>query len=368
MLLLGGGRRGRPQRGADEEKANRTRQRVATTALAGQLPVLTRWENPPKISPLDPKPWSRAGADVDVLSVLESADPRSQIGVLLAAVVADKVGQICESEIGHLAVVVDVADQQLDPGFRRGHAGRVFHDEDIVIGYALKYNRREEDFRGAREKKMGSPAPEAVPGSEVKTMADDLKAAAFEPADDDKGLQRTMKALLKEHHPGTKGATWSLFWRLNKPTTWWGTVKVSDEPLWWLSATDLLMYINQGLYESLSEDGKIGLVDHLLSLAQAKTGGLTIMETVRGERQLYAVDKPSLGCHPVVAARNPAFVIEIEELRDLKKAIDDPQGFLFDFGAESAASTAPPASTKKASTKKASPRARPRGVPEAATA
>jgi hypothetical protein len=162
------------------------------------------------------------------------------------------------------------------------------------------------------------------------------KAATLEVADDVK-LVKTVKKLIKEHHQGLADASIALLWALDRSETQWGAMKVASEELWWLSKYDLVLQVNLTLWSGLSDPGCIGLVDHLLSQVERKTGGKTEQSTSRGTRLLYQSDSPSLAIHPQVLARNPQFVRELSQLEDLRRALEEPDQFLLDFAAREAA-------------------------------
>jgi len=161
-------------------------------------------------------------------------------------------------------------------------------------------------------------------------MSEESKESTLEPITE-KPVIQLIKSLIEAHHPSLESAAIEAFWIKGKALTFWGSIGTAEEVLWWLSNADVLLRFNQGLWAKLSADGRKGLVDHFLSQVAAKTGGVTSMQTSRGERQLYEVFRPSLAVHPQVVARNPGLVDEISELRELQAAMSDPDQFLLDF-------------------------------------
>lgn len=161
-------------------------------------------------------------------------------------------------------------------------------------------------------------------------MAEDTMSPSLEPIEEGEPLE-LMRRVIGEHHPGLADAKFQLFWALQKPNTWWGKTVLATEKMWWLSNVDVILDLNQALWEKLSEDGRCGLLDHLLSMVSPKSSGKTEMQTSRGTRQLFESQAPSLSVHPQVLARNPTFVNEIAELASLRKAIEEPSQFLLDF-------------------------------------
>lgn len=162
-------------------------------------------------------------------------------------------------------------------------------------------------------------------------MTDSLMAASREPIDDAE-VDRILGAVVTRFHEGLAGAKIAKLWMLDKPESSWGRVKIANEVEWWLSSgVDLVLVINKTLWLALTDAGRMGLLDHFLSMVAQKTGGQTQMKTVRGTRQLYESSSPSLSVHPHVMARNPSFVTEVKELARLHRAITDPQQYLLDF-------------------------------------
>ena len=161
---------------------------------------------------------------------------------------------------------------------------------------------------------------------------DGVKDPTLEPADGDKFLQRELRKLVMSHYKTLASATIQVFWaETTKPLTWWGNVKVATEELWILASVDIVIQINHALWEALDPDGQKGLLAHFLWQVQAKAGTTTIQRHDKGDRNLYSARTSTMKVAPEVLARHPKLVSQLEELRDFRGAIDDPNQFLLDL-------------------------------------
>lgn len=167
-------------------------------------------------------------------------------------------------------------------------------------------------------------------------MADDMKAATLRPAHDSE-LLALVETAITSVHTTLGGATIRLFWALAKPANFWGRIEVATEKLWWVSGAlenegaDIILQINETLWEKLTTAGRKFLVDHFLDQVHRKEGGLTEMETEEGARLLYEKKEGTLKINPRVIARHPKGLREIEELRKVWMAMVKPTQYEIEF-------------------------------------
>lgn len=161
---------------------------------------------------------------------------------------------------------------------------------------------------------------------------EDMMTASLQPIED-KEVVDAVATVVENCHEDLQGANLALFWELDKPVSQWGAVKVATEETWLLSGIDIILRMNNALWDELSIKARHGLIDHFLSCVEAKEGGKTHMRSAKGVRRLYSRNTPSLSIHPHVLARCPELLDELEELRQLHRAVSDPDQFLIDFEA-----------------------------------
>ena len=161
-------------------------------------------------------------------------------------------------------------------------------------------------------------------------MSEGVKDATLELADGDKMLDKALKSLIKGHYKDLAGATIQVFYQVSKkPLTWWGQIKVATEEIWLLSSADIILKLNKDLWEQLDAAAREGLLAHFLWQIEAKTGGTCVQRTEKGERQLYSARTATMKIAPEVLARHPELLSSLDELKNFKKALEDPQGYLF---------------------------------------
>jgi len=166
---------------------------------------------------------------------------------------------------------------------------------------------------------------------------DGIKAATLAPCDDEEVLGEIGR-LCRELHLSLDGAKILVFWALDRPAKWWGAIKVATEQLWWATGgcdggADILLTLNQELWDALGREARTGLLDHFLDQVRAKEAGNSEMATQGGIRQLYERNENTLKLSDRVMARNPAFVQAIAELKRLWRALADPAQFQLELEA-----------------------------------
>jgi len=165
-------------------------------------------------------------------------------------------------------------------------------------------------------------------------MSEGIKDYTLESANEDKFLQRELRKQTGATYQDLSAATIHSFFVTKKPLTWWGKVKTATEEIFSLTSIDFILQINKDLWERLDDDGKSGIVAHLLWQVQAKTGGVTHQRMENGEdRQLYSIRSSTLTIDAEVIARHPQLVEQLDELRRWKSAVDDPGQFLLNLNA-----------------------------------
>ncbi len=165
-------------------------------------------------------------------------------------------------------------------------------------------------------------------------MADTVAQPTLDPVAEDHPLRTQLNNLLVDLHQPLLGAVIVPLWTLDRPMSSWGSTKIASEETWWLCRADIVMRINRDLYEKLSPPAQVGLLDHLLSFVSARTEGRSTMATAVGTRQLFERTNPSLSVHPEVMARNPQFVLEIDELNRLRSSLASPEQFMLGLAPE----------------------------------
>lgn len=159
----------------------------------------------------------------------------------------------------------------------------------------------------------------------------DTAPASLEPINDDDDVTTLLRRTIGDHHDSLAGAEFRLFWVLDKPLTTWGNIQLASEVMWWVGSVDIILQLNKRLWDSCSPAGHRFLIDNYLSKVRAKTGGKTEMETSRGRRTLFETLGYSFGLDPKVIARNPEGLLEISEIKEFKRAIEEPQQYLLDL-------------------------------------
>lgn len=168
---------------------------------------------------------------------------------------------------------------------------------------------------------------------------EDVKPATLRPALDT-DLANLAAELIKAYHTSLEGARIRFLWAIDRGLTFWGRIKVASEETWWLSGgmetdagCDIVCQINETLWSKLSGNGRRFLLDHFLVQVRRKTGGQTTMATDEGERLLYEKEESTLKLNPMVCARNPKGLREIDEVKKLWQALAKPAQFQIDFEA-----------------------------------
>lgn len=162
-------------------------------------------------------------------------------------------------------------------------------------------------------------------------MPESVATLTLAPVEDGHELHNMLRGLIGEHHKSLADASTAVFWKLDRPLSDWGSAKVLTEETWWLSGADVCIKVNRDLWDKLTLPARIGLLDHLLSFLSAKEEGRSTMSTTRGVRRLFERDVPSLSVHPLVMARNPQLVLELDELNKLRSALATPTQFALEF-------------------------------------
>ncbi len=164
---------------------------------------------------------------------------------------------------------------------------------------------------------------------------DQVKAATLEPVHDSELLQ-LVSQLIDSTHSTLADAKVRVLWAIDKPLTFWGRAKVATEETWWLSrgdeeGTDIVLHVNKTLWNRLMAPGRRFILDHFLDQVRLKESGQVEMETAEGTRLLYQRAEGTLKINPVVLARNPEGIREIDELERLWTALAEPTQFAIKF-------------------------------------
>ena len=160
-------------------------------------------------------------------------------------------------------------------------------------------------------------------------MADRVKEPTLELANTDEAVSRMIRKLTGDKFQELAGATFQIFKHVGaQPFTWWGLCKVASEETWLMAKCDIIIQINHDLWLKLSERAREGLLAHFLWRVQKKTGGTSVQRHDDSDRQLYSRRTPTLKVAPQVLAWYPELNAEVEELANLKRALDNPQQFL----------------------------------------
>lgn len=153
----------------------------------------------------------------------------------------------------------------------------------------------------------------------------------------DAELQQCVEEVIREIYPKLIGANVATFFAIDRPREQIGDVRISTEATWWLSGmndndpVDFTLTVNLTNWTAHSAAGRRGLVDLLLAKVRRKTGGKTVMETDRGERQLYELVKNSFGIDVRALARNSILATEIPDLAKVKVALSEPAQYEIAF-------------------------------------
>lgn len=139
-------------------------------------------------------------------------------------------------------------------------------------------------------------------------------------------LDRYVRSV-REYHPHLQEACIRVVWRTDKNDDFLGTLKGTSHEIWYLTGADLILVGNRSLWDRLSADQRVGLVDHLASTVSdevdVKRGGGGVSRLVYKKRDLgiFNVD-------PLVVARNPLFFESSTSGRNLSRAFKEPEQLL----------------------------------------
>lgn len=159
-------------------------------------------------------------------------------------------------------------------------------------------------------------------------MSTRVKDGTLKAADNDKWLDQNLAKLVRTQYPGIGGATIQTMMDISrKSVTWWGKIKPCSEEAYLLYGCDIVLTLNEDLWESLDDDGKTGLLAHFLSMIE-RNGE---QQTEKGKRAIFAAHPPLMSIDPEVIARHPSLLTQLDELAQWNKAAMNPTQYLLDL-------------------------------------